>query len=111
MDQFVYYTFIYCFTHDDGYIIRSHKKFIFNEKFKCCNSSKICDFRIMGILKDDGITINDIKNIKFNYTEYRGGFEFKFYMQNIIDENMDYKNIPIDEFPELKKWFDNKLNN
>ena len=62
-------------------------------------------------VKDDSITINDIKNIKFNYTEYRWSFEFKFYMQNIIDENMDYKNIPIDEFPELKKWFDNKLNN
>ena len=109
MNESIYYTFIYCFAHDDGYIIRSNKEFILNEEFKCCESSKICDFNIMGILEDDSITIKEIYTVVLDYTKYCGGFEFKFYMQNIIDENMNYLNIPIDEFPDLKKWFDQKF--
>ena len=109
MNNLVYYTFIYCLSHDDGYVIRSHNKFCLNEEYKCCESSKICDFKIMGILQDDGITIKEIDSVRTIYTDYYGGFEFKFYMQNIIDEDMKYITIPIDEFPELKKWFEDKL--
>ena len=101
-----YYTFIYCFYHDDGYIYKSNKIYSdYKSDYKSycgTNCESDCDLSIMGILSYDGIKMNEIQKINKCYNRYGGGFEFKYYLKNIIDEND--KNLDIDECIELKNY-------
>jgi hypothetical protein len=79
-----YYTFIYCFAHDDGYIIKSHHIFKDYDIIEC--GKKPCNWANIGILKLKNNNIIEIKKISTNYDQY-GGFKFRFFLYNLSDDN------------------------
>jgi len=101
------YTFIYCTKHDDGYIIKSDEKYINCENIRC-SGSELCAYNITGILSYDGNCIGTIKSVQTNFDIYGGGFEFKYFMQNLRDINDNYLNIN-DENILFRKWFEDTL--
>jgi hypothetical protein len=102
MTDITYYTFIYCLYHDDGYIYKSNKIYSDYKSYCGTNCESKCDLSVMGILSYDEIKINEIQKINKCYNRYGGGFKFKYYLKNIIDENDN--NLDIEECSELKKY-------
>jgi hypothetical protein len=97
----IYYTFVYCFSHDDGYIVKSDYSLCIPD-IKC-HGVKHCDCKIMGTISFDGYTIKNISKVTTDYDIYGGGYKFEYYIHNLLDENGNILDIE-KESPLLKKW-------
>ena len=88
----IYYSFIYCTLHDQGFIVRGVHRYGLPENFKntVCNAScEDCDWMNKGIVCTDGISVKIVKHVETNYNEqYGGGFTFRM-LSDILDENGD----------------------
>lgn len=89
-DSKIYYSFMYCRLHDQGFIVRGSHKYGLPDNFKntVCNAScDDCDWMNKGIVCVDGISVKVIKPIETNYNEqHGGGFTFAM-VSDILDEN------------------------
>ena len=107
MTDITYYTFIYCFYHDDGYIYKSNK--IYSDYKSYCGTEcgtecgSGCELSLMGILSYNGINIYEKLKINKCYDIYNEEFKFEYYFKNIIDDNNN--NLDINECIELKNYF------
>ena len=82
-----YYTFIYCFDHDDGCIIKGRHSSV--PEGYIMQHSTTCDFsdwRNMGVIQSNGSTFNVIEPVRINYDRYAGGFIFALYQDTLTDE-------------------------
>ena len=109
-----YYTFFYCDMHDDGAIIRGNYKYL-DDNIKICPGGKCCtvDYSDKGVIKYDGneeLNYEAVKPISYNYNRYGGGYKFKYYSSNILDENGNMIDENAQEFKMLKKLIENMNN-
>ena len=101
----VYYIFIYCLKHDDGYVIKSDSpKIPLNYKIISEHNCSLDDWIYTGILDYDSTNFEQVMPILKDYKKYNGGFYFEFYINNITDENGNF----IDD-KKIKQWIMNNL--
>ena len=102
-----YYTFFYCYSHDDGWIIRGQHNasvpdgYIAQHAHNCDWS----DWHKQGIIVTNGAGgMNIVEEVRMDYDRFGGGFVFSLYQDTLTDETG--KQLNMDDHPELKKWLD-----
>jgi hypothetical protein len=103
----IYYTFIYCMMHDDGFVIKGNFPYV-PEGYTMLHSNQCesCDWYNMGLIKYNGSDFDVIEKVRVDYDRYAGGFLFIGYMNTMTDENGNRQE---DEL--LDKWIENVSEN
>jgi hypothetical protein len=112
----IYYVFMYCLYHDDGYLLKVDEKHYQANKLNydnylrcknacCVQNSDACCYKMNGVLLDDGLPKLSFHSlVERNYDKYFGGYKLKFFKNNLMDEELN--KLPIENEPKLANWFD-----
>lgn len=112
----IYYVFMYCLYHDDGYLLKvDEKNFQANklnydnylrDKNACCvHNSDTCCYKMNGILLNDGLpTLSIYSCVERDYDKYCGGYKFEYFKKNFMDKELN--KLHIENEQKLANWFD-----
>ena len=112
----IYYVFMYCLYHDDGYLLKVDEKnyqanklnydnYLRSKNACCVHNSDACCYKMNGVLVDDGLPkLSFHSYIERNYDKYCGGYKFEYFKKNLIDEEL--KELHIENESKLVNWFD-----
>jgi len=88
MARDTYYSFFYCYLHDDGWIIRGrHNSVPHGYKHKHADNCDWSDWHNQGIVvtnKGGGMDI--VEEVRMDYDRFGGGFTFAHYQDTLTDE-------------------------
>ena len=99
------FTFMYCFMHDDGFIIQGNHDYVpYGYVMQHSQTCECCDWYNMGVIeiKNDEITV--IKSVRVNYDRYGGGFIFRLYIGTLTDDKGKY--IDLEDDCILYQWIE-----
>lgn len=104
MVEETYYTFFYCYIHDDGWIIRGRHNYVpYGYQHEHAHNCDWSDWHNQGIIVTNGKGVMDIvEEVRMDYDRFGGGFVFSLYQDTLTDEIGKY--IDMDDHPELKEW-------
>jgi hypothetical protein len=105
-----YYTFFYCYIHDDGWIIRGrHACVPEGYQHEHAHNCDWGDWHNQGIIvtnRESGI-MDIVEEVRLDYDRFGGGFVFALYQDTLTDETG--KKLNMDDHPKLKEWINQRL--
>ena len=102
----IFYTFFYCYEHDDGWIIQGEHNYVPDGyQAQHADNCDCGDWYNQGIIvtnSEGGIDI--VEEVRLDYGRFGGGFVMGGYSDTLTDETGELLNM--DQHPELKEWLE-----
>ena len=103
------FTLFYCVAHDCGCLIKGSHEFT-PQGYTMAHATNCdkADWYNMGTISYDGVDVNIIKQVRINYDNYGGYYQFNMFTDDITDDVGN--SIIMHEETPLMKWFESVYN-